>query len=125
MVDIEAIIRKSKKTQIQLADAIGVSQSAISKVKKGQMQMPEEWKPLIKEYTGLDPDDFLVTNEPHQHYGKVISIIEKDPNGKDIPAFHGHAFATISPAMGDVVTLRPDTFVRIPMFSQGQFAVQV
>lgn len=63
--------------------------------------------------------------EPEAIYNKEISIINGDPNGKDIPAFQGHAFATISPAMGDVVTLRPDTFIRIPMFSQGQFAVQV
>ena len=27
--------------------------------------------------------------------------------------------------MGDVVALKPDTFIRIPMFSQGQFALTV
>jgi DNA-binding XRE family transcriptional regulator len=56
---------------------------------------------------------------------KTLPLLQPDPNGKKIPYFEGQAFATISPSMADVVALRPDTFIHIPMFSQGEFALQV
>lgn len=67
-------------------------------------------------------------------YTKAIGIdwntgpaekIDQDPDGKVIPFIDAEVFATISPAMQDVVALRPETFVNIPMFSKGEFAVQV
>lgn len=54
-----------------------------------------------------------------------LPTIDKDPNGRKIPFYDTEVFATISPAMGDVVALRPDTFIHIPMFSQGEFALQI
>lgn len=56
---------------------------------------------------------------------RQLKTIDEDPNGKDIPFVDGEFFATISPAMQDVITLKKDTFVRIPMFSRGEFAIQV
>jgi len=41
------------------------------------------------------------------------------------PKIHGEFFATISPTMSDVITLRRDTFKKMPMLSQGEFMIQV
>ena len=130
MFDLERLLKTAGLKQNQFGELMGVSDSAISKLKQGKMNLPDEWRPLIKQKLGLDPEDFESTpifSEPANVYRgiKPPKLISSDPNGKLIPAFEGQAFATISPAMADVVALTPDTFIRIPMFSQGQFGLQV
>ena len=57
-----------------------------------------------------------------QYYPPLKTIVE-DVNGKKIP-YAGEVYATISEAMADVVAYGPSTFVGIPIFSQGEFALQ-
>lgn len=63
-----------------------------------------------------------IDNKPY----KELSVLsESTENYKTIPFIATEVFATISPAMSDVVTLKPDTFIKIPMFSRGEYAIQV
>lgn len=120
MFDLRAFLKEKNISQRDFSAKIGYSEAYISRVLSENSPMNEKLEAKVHkaypEYFGK----MGTVAEPEAIYNKEISIINGDPNGKDIPAFQGHAFATISPAMGDVVTLRPDTFIRIPMFSQGQ-----
>ena len=113
MFDLKAFLKDKNISQRELSNKIGYSEAYISRVLAHNSPMNEKLEAMIRkaypEYFDL-PSMFSDKEMP---YSKEIAIISDDPNGKDIPAFQGHAFATISPAMGDVVTLRPDTFVRI------------
>jgi len=42
--DLRAWRKENKVTQIQLAAALGVDQSFVSKVEKGEKIMPDHWK---------------------------------------------------------------------------------
>ena len=57
-----------------------------------------------------------------------LDVVE-EPNSeylsKKIPFFHVEVFATISPAMSDLVALKPFAFINIPMFSRCEYALQV
>lgn len=46
-------------------------------------------------------------------------------HGKTIPFYDTEIFGTISPAMSDIVTMKPQTCITIPIFNQGEFALQV
>lgn len=81
-----------------------------------------EYFPEECEY--IKGDEFKYLKSSGSPY-RQLKTIDEDPNGKDIPFVDGEFFATISPAMQDVITLKKDTFVRIPMFSRGEFAIQV
>lgn len=88
-------------------------------------QRTERIRPEIKEKYAKFFDiqwDAYDTN-----YGKPIPTVEeyKTEYAKTIPMYETEVFATISPAMSDVVALKPETFVNIPMFSRGEYAVQV
>lgn len=112
MINIKEFRQSKGWTQTKLAEFLGVTKSMISQVESGTVPTPELWEYKLKSE--------LLSNVNDQ-----LPNIPSDPNGKKIPYYEGQAFATISPAMADVVALRPDTFVHIPMFSQGEFALQV
>jgi SOS-response transcriptional repressor LexA len=78
----------------------------------------------ILQALGLDKEYFLNYKiKKIDNTKKEIKTIPEDPNGKKIP-FAGDVYATISEAMADVVAYGPQTFVNIPIFSQGEFALQ-
>lgn len=49
MFDIKLLMSDLKLTQSELATILGVSQTAISKVKNGYMDIPEAWVDLLNE----------------------------------------------------------------------------
>lgn len=120
--DIEKARRSEKISIESLVQKIGVSRSSYFNWLTSGI-IPDKYYKKAAEAVGIAYTDLMV-NEHKAPYNSLPTI-PADPNGKEIPFFDVEVFATISPAMGDVVALRPDTFIRIPMFSQGQFAVQV
>lgn len=58
-------------------------------------------------------------------YKPLKEIIEPSENYKEIPVGNNPVFATISPAMSDAITFDQNTFIRIPFFSKGEYAVRV
>ncbi len=51
MIDIAGFINATKATQLELSEKLGISQSAISMVKNGNMDIPKSWIDIIfKEY---------------------------------------------------------------------------
>lgn len=96
----------------ELSKFLGLNPSALDNLKR------------IKNYSHI-------TQAIKLHESKSISkkqnleIIQEKESFKEIPFIQTEIFATISPAMSDVVTLQPDTFIKIPMFSRGEYAIQV
>ncbi len=78
---------------------------------------------LDKILQALNVDKEFFLNYKIKNNDKKLNTIPEDPNGKKIP-FSGDVYATISEAMADVVAYGPKTFVTIPIFSQGEFALQ-
>lgn len=122
MYDIERLLDNLNINQIELCNIIGITSPAMSKVKSGKMDMPKSWKRKIKEKFNVDVEDYIFAKG---EYKKDLPVLNHDPNGKEIPFYDTEVFATISPVLSDVVALKPSTFIHIPMFSQGEFALQV
>lgn len=49
MFDLEGLLKKAKLKQTQFGEIMGVTDSAITKVKQGKMNLPDEWRSKIKE----------------------------------------------------------------------------
>lgn len=58
MFDLEGLLKKAKLKQTQFGEIMGVTDSAITKVKQGKMNLPDEWRIIIKEKLGIDPSEF-------------------------------------------------------------------
>lgn len=118
MIDLERLLSEINLNQKELALLVGVTGQAVTLVKQNKMDFPKEWKKIINDKFKINVDKYEVNlaSDPETLYIKQIKQIHPDPNGKEIPYYETEVFATISPAMGDVVALKPDTFIRIPMF---------
>lgn len=68
---------------------------------------------------------WILTGIGEKYLIRPISEIRPDPNGKQIPVLDLDIYATITPSLSDVVALKPAAFISIPMFSQGEYAIQV
>lgn len=124
MIDLKRFLYEAKINQTELAIALGVTPQAITNLKQGKMGVPDDWNSITVDKFNLKLSDYLLENKSSVSEPE-LPYINSDPKGKKIPYFEGQAFATISPSMADVVALRPDTFIHIPMFSQGEFALQI
>jgi transcriptional regulator with XRE-family HTH domain len=87
MIDFERFMKLIKITQIELADKLGVSQTAISMVKNGKMEMPKNWIDIIKTEYNQDITNFIskasssIASEPQEKYETPsIRIIETITN---------------------------------------------
>lgn len=58
MFDLEGLLKFAKLKQNQFGEIIGVSDSAVTKVKQGKMNLPDDWRIKIKEKLGIDPSQF-------------------------------------------------------------------
>lgn len=125
-IDIKLLREKLNQTQEEFGDLIGVSGRTIINYEKG-LKIPESKTEILLNLWNKHMKSEIINSvkDPAFEYNKKLNQIHPDPNGKEIPYYETEVFATISPAMGDVVALKPDTFIRIPMFSQGQFALTV
>lgn len=130
---IEELARLKGLNRKDLADITGVSYRTLTNAIANDTDLGiENLKKVITAFPEWDKDYILFGNESHisrvedqRSEYRQLRTINEDPEGKDIPFVDGEFFATISPAMEDVITLKRDTFVRIPMFSRGEFAIQV
>lgn len=72
MFDIELLMADMKMTQNELATVLGVSQTAISKVKNGKMDIPESWVDLLNEKYNVIITKYFkesnVINDPKEVY---------------------------------------------------------
>ena len=81
MIDFERFMKLIKITQIELADKLGVSQTAISMVKNGKMEMPKNWIDIIKTEYNQDITNFIsntassIASEPQEKYETPINRI--------------------------------------------------
>jgi len=80
MFDLETLMNDLKLTQIELAKELGVSQTSISKVKNGQMDIPEKWiDHLNTKYDIIITKYFkesVIASEPMEEY--VADTQKKD-----------------------------------------------
>lgn len=109
MTDIKEYRIKRGWTQTKLAERLGVTKSMISQVGNGVLPVPLLWESKLKLSDDL--------------YNKELPEIKESEPSRKIPVA-GDVYATISEAMQDVVAYGPQTFVNIPIFSQGEFALQ-
>lgn len=118
-------IRRSRKMNVlDFAGSIGVTKTTYYNWRQRE-SIPKGKAELVDTLYPSGHEIVQIVNESNSTYNKKVNQIHHDPNGRDIPYFETEVFATISPAMGDVVALKPDAFIKIPMFSQGQFALSV
>lgn len=124
---VKEYLTSKKVSQKELSDKLGYSYAYISRILNGKDDINIKFlAAMSKEFEDFEfPGYSFVVNEPHSEYKKEIKYISEDKDGKLIPFYDTDVFATISPAMSDVVALRPSTFINIPMFSQGEYALQV
>jgi len=122
MIDIDRLVKDLGMRKIDLANMFKVSPANITKIAQGKMNMPKEWQAEIKRKFGVNTQDYVILSRPP---ARELPDIHEDPNGKAIPFYDLEVYATISPAMSDVVALKPAAFINIPMFSQGEYALQV
>jgi predicted XRE-type DNA-binding protein len=81
MFDLKAFLKDKKIRQNDFADIIGKSQSSISYVVGGKMDLPEDWTKLIKDkFPDVDlslyeiEEDISIAMEPESPFGYGISI---------------------------------------------------
>jgi len=75
MFDLRRFIKDFKLTQKELSLFLRKDQSAITRVKKGHMAFPNDWKVAIKDKFGINVDDYklensLIIQDPKSKYGK-------------------------------------------------------
>lgn len=123
--ELRKLLETNNITQEEIANLIGVTRATVGR-----------W--INK--TGLDRSKWLAIEEAINKkkgitqvdsYQKQITkmelnaLDEKKGSYKTIPFIDQKVFATISPAMSDVITMKPETFIKIPIFSQGEYALEV
>ena len=100
MYDLQRLLKDIKVTQKDFSEMVGVSETAISRVKNGSMVMPNDWLYIIEEKYNLDLRKYLLPYQP-------LKTIPEDPNGKEIPFFNQEVYGTISPVLDDYITMQP------------------
>lgn len=126
------LIKDNNLTYSQFFEETGIKKATFDAARKRGTEFSKDnldkvltFFPDKKDYIlGLDDQEETSANDYSTKY-RPINQIHEDRGGKDIPFVDGEFFATVSPALQDLITLKKDTFVRIPMFSRGEFAIQV
>lgn len=107
-------LRNSGLTQQEFADKIGKTRGTLNNwLKKGVSK--ENWL-LIES---------AIFGQTVSNYKEPPPYVEIVAEGKPIVVANTEVYATISPDMSDVVTMKPEAFINIPMFNQGEYAVKV
>lgn len=132
---LKGLIEARKVSQAELARQMEVTPAYINRLLKEDNQKISE--NVIDRITGYYPDafDFIMQGDagdtlsepPSIYYSrpKPIPSIQHDPKGKKVPVMDTDVYASIIPSLSDSPTLKASTFISIPMFSQGEAAVQV
>lgn len=106
----------------ELGKLVDVVKSQVSNWESGKRKPGITSLHKLTELFGVDFVD-MDTNRVYEPIAEYKSI-NKSEEKKSVPFYDTEVFATISPAMSDVVTMKPSTFVQIPIFSQGEMAFQ-
>ncbi len=124
-IDLYAFIKSKGLSQTQFSEQTGIERSQLSRIIHGKASLLEKH---INKILNAFPDFKSYLEAKKGEMVKRIYApqeIYETENGRRIPFYNTDVFATISPAMADTVALKPDTFINIPMFAHGDFALQV
>lgn len=117
MADLKRFIKEKGLKQYEFAEQTGVDKYQLSRIINGKERLSiDNQRKIVATFPDFEQYSKRNTNIPVYEYGA---------EGKEIPFYPVEVFATISPNLSDVVALQPHTFINIPMFSNGQTAVQV
>lgn len=104
---------------------IGVGQSTVSTIMSGKTGLStKSIKRIMDRFPG-EAEEFIKGIPAWERKPKPLPEINHDNNGKRIPFIDTDVYATITPSLSDVLTMKPNAFISIPMFSTGEAAVQV
>lgn len=121
------LMNKQGLTNYALSVKIGVSPATIGRTLKGSKPSSKTLK-SFSDYFQVS-ESWLLTGmkSKNQLYEKTTPEIinEKESYYKEVPFYKKEVFEIISPAMSDILTLKAETFVKIPMFSRGEAAIQI
>lgn len=135
---IKNIIETRKvRSQADLARIIGQTPQYVNNVLKEFRKPSQEFiTKLVSAFP--EANDFIfggigptpnpkVYNEarPTTKSTPPLKSIYAEPNGKSIPIYDTEIFGSIEPSLSDTPTMRPAAFISIPLFNQGDAAVQV
>lgn len=117
MIDFQRLLFDLKIPKKEVAAALDIHPSAITKVLNGKMSLPEKWKTVLKNRYKVNLSDYEV---------KPLEYIDQTEAGKPILVYEdGEVYGTANPVLSDHITMKPNAFVTIPMFSSGDAAIQV
>jgi hypothetical protein len=133
LIDKIAAEKKNKKPGNKvIAKKIGITEGYLSNIINGQKFKDEFRKKVFKAFPELERKlNWSSVSDPEQQYNgsnrgnKLLPEIPNDPSGKRIPVIDATVYASIVSVLTGSITLPPDTFIRIPIFSEGEAAVLV
>jgi len=83
MFDLELFMSELKLTQNELAIVLSVSQTAISKVKNGKMDIPEGWLPILKLHYDVDYEKYYVIHKDDNIINEPQSLYNSNPDSRE------------------------------------------
>lgn len=106
----------------ELGKLVDAGKAQVSNWESGKRNPSVKSLHKLSDVFGVD----LISDLANRVYEPIAEYksINKSEEKKSVPFYDTEVFATISPAMSDVVTMKPSTFVQIPIFSQGEMAFQ-
>jgi len=120
MIDFERFMKSIKITQIELADKLGVSQTAISMVKNGKMEMPRNWIDIIKHEYNQDITNFIsdtaisIASEPQERYDTPMTrIIDTITDSNNNLSASNRILVDTNRQLSDINTRLQDQLIKI------------
>lgn len=102
-------LRKARKefnlTQDKLGEIVGSQKASISSAENGRIPVPKKWIEKMEIHFNKDLSGFFEVSTKNTDLGEV--------------------FITLNDEMRDMATMKRSAFESIPIFSQGEFAVQL
>jgi hypothetical protein len=119
---IELIEKGVVKNRFDLAKKMNVSRQAVSKYFVDGYVSKKGVETLIALYS--DAREYIYKTIPKIN-DRPLNVIPKTIPGKEIPILDTDVYASIKSSLSGLPTLSPETFISIPIFSEGECAVQV
>lgn len=124
---IDTILDFKGWNTVDLAEYLQVSKQNVSYWRSKEFLSKKVLTSLLKlKNVGIN-EEFIKSGEGPVSFDQKNDDMFFTPNTKtkNINQFAIDTYANISPAMSDAITLSAETFINIPVFSKGEFAVQV